>query len=492
MSIGLRASLTAWMVGLALLVSGIAVTVHLGLEVRNTIVRAAERTDALAQQIALLAGRAVASPAGVAAVRDDRALTALFESAIAGDPTLLDLGVYDARGLALTHSDPAHVGRRYDIRPRLAQLEQGGVVDQALRLLGAPQTYEEVLGLRSGAKPFGDVRVGVSTALLREQLLASLRAGLWVTGLAMLVALLAAIVFAQAIAGRVKKLTTGLERFSEGEFGFRLAVEGQDELARLASSINALGERLESTRARAAAGEAGAEELLVATGQISAWAKVASGLAHEMADPLNAAALHLGHLKRKWEDPNSEAARHLRVLEDELKRLEHVVLGFRRFSMLGEMRSDWFDLRSLLVELVLRAREDRSDPRIEVRLEVDGAPTRFWADRALLRQALSNLISNAEQAMPGGGVVTVRARRTDDGVDIGVADEGIGIAPELQPRVFDLYFTTKEGGSGIGLSVVRQVAQLHGGRVAMRSAPGEGTEILLQLPIRSSALVGVA
>ncbi|MFI5371038.1 MAG: sensor histidine kinase, partial [Candidatus Eisenbacteria bacterium] len=176
----------------------------------------------------------------------------------------------------------------------------------------------------------------------------------------------------------------------------------------------------------------------------------------------------------------------------ELKRLENVVLGFRRFSLLGEMHHAWFDLKQMLVEVVLRAREDRADPRIEVRLDDRGAPTRFWGAPSLLRQALGNLITNAEQAMPEGGAVTVRARRDDDGIEITVIDQGIGIPPEVQAHVFDLYFTTKSGGSGIGLAVVQQVARLHGGAVTLRSAPGEGTEITMRLPERSPRMVSAA
>jgi signal transduction histidine kinase len=110
----------------------------------------------------------------------------------------------------------------------------------------------------------------------------------------------------------------------------------------------------------------------------------------------------------------------------------------------------------------------------------------------LLRQALGNLITNAEQAMPGGGVITIGARRAEDGIEISVADQGAGIPEHVQAHVFDLYFTTKNGGSGIGLAVVQQVAKLHGGAVTLRSSPGEGTEITMKLPERSPRMVSAA
>src|SRR5439155_11353480 len=213
---------------------------------------------------------------------------------------------------------------------------------------------------------------------------------------------------------------------------------------------------------------------------------------HEMADPLNAAALHLGHLKRKWSDDRPETARHLAVLEEELKRLEQVVKGFRRFALLGEMRAEWFDLRSMLGEIVERGRETMAHRRLEVVLDVDELPERFWGDRTLLRQALSNLVANAQQAMPGGGHITLAAHRADGMVEISVTDEGMGIPEEVQPRVFDLYFTTKDDGSGIGLAVVQQIVRLHGGRVRLRSAPGEGTQVTLELPVRTLEAVHAA
>jgi two-component system sensor histidine kinase HydH len=133
-----------------------------------------------------------------------------------------------------------------------------------------------------------------------------------------------------------------------------------------------------------------------------------------------------------------------------------------------------------------------TDHRLEIVLDVDELPERFWGDRSLLRQALTNLVANAEQATPGGGHITLAAQRVDAEVEISVTDEGVGIPEELLPRVFDLYFTTKEDGSGIGLAVVQQVVQLHGGRIRLRSAPGEGTQITLELPVRSLEAVHAA
>jgi signal transduction histidine kinase len=492
---GLRASLSASMVGLALLVSLVGLTVHTALTMRAVVTASSERAQSVAQQAALLASRATGEPGAPPAevmVRRDRALAALFESSLAGDPTLYDIGLFDADGYALAHSEPERRGRRQPGRPAIAELRRGDALVQALRLLGPPRTFDEVVELSAAGEPFGEVRVGVSTALLRVQVMDSLEAGLWVMGVALALAIVVALGLAQLLSQRVRTVVAGLQRLREGEFGYRLAVEGGDELALLASSINELGERLQATRARAAAGDLDHGELLQATDRMAAWAKVASGLLHEMADPLNAAGLHLGHLKRKWVDAKPEVARHLTVLEDELKRLDQVVKGFRRFALLGEMRAEWFDLRALLDEVAGRAREAMPERRLELVLDLNELPERFWGDRTLLRQALTNLVTNAEQAMPGGGHVTLGARRSEAGVDLSVTDEGVGIPEALQSRIFDLRFTTKDDGTGIGLAVVQQIVRMHGGRIRLRSSPGEGTQITLQLPVRSVETVHAA
>ena len=480
---GLRASLWASMVALALLVALVAMAVHAGLEVRDIVQTSATRASALAQQAAVLASRAAnASPVNpTAAIQSDRALGALFSSAMAGDPTIQDLGVFDADGFALVHSDTSRVAFKVDTRPLLALLLEDNVIRQGLALVGPPRAYEERVPLEAAGYRFGEIRVGISTALMRHELLGTLRTGLWVAGAAVLLAIIMALVFAQLLAARVRNVMTGLERFREGEFGYRLAVVGQDELALLASSLNALGERLQSRAMEPS-------ELLVATGQLSTWARVVSGLAHELADPIHAAGLHLGHFKKKVKSPPPEAARHLKVLEDELQRIKDIVKGFRRFTVLGELHTQWFDMHALLEDVAVRFSEDIGR-NITVRLDVKAAPRRFWGDAALLRQALANLMSNAEQAMPGGGSIALSVALIEDGVSITVADDGLGIPEEIQSRIFDHSFTTKEEGSGIGLAVVQQVIKLHGGRIRLRSKPGEGTAVSLELPVRAPETV---
>jgi len=487
MKVGLRAWLSLTMVGLALGVVLLATGIYTAFAVHATVTASAGRARALAQEAAVLSSHSasgLSAEEAVRAVGEDPLLKGLFRSALASDPTLIDLGVFDPSGRAMAHSQPDRKGSSQEQRPPLEQLDSGNVLTQSLRMLGPPRTFDEVVPLSAGETSFGEVRVGVSTALLRAQLFEGLRAGLWVALLALVLAMGVALMLAQLLSRRVRDAVAGLERLREGEFGHRLNVEGRDELALLASSINALGERLEAARLNATQGHVDPGELLDATGKMAEWARVASGLAHEMADPLNAAALHLGQLKRKLKAPPPEAARHLSVLESELKRLEQIVVGFRRFAMLGEMRATWFDPGELLADIAERAEETLRERRTTLHVEREHVPERFWGDTALLRQAVSNLMSNAEEAMPGGGDITLRARGEGEALEIEVLDRGPGIPEDVIPRIFDLYFTTRSDGTGIGLAVVQQVARMHGGTVQIESRRGEGTRVTLHLPVK--------
>jgi signal transduction histidine kinase len=122
--------------------------------------------------------------------------------------------------------------------------------------------------------------------------------------------------------------------------------------------------------------------------------------------------------------------------------------------------------------------------RTALRIERGRLPERFWGDTALIRQAASNLISNAEEAMPGGGDIVLRARGDQGFLEIEVADSGPGIPADVLPRIFDLYFTTRPEGTGIGLAVVQQVARMHGGTVQIESHTGDGTRVTMRLPVK--------
>jgi signal transduction histidine kinase len=179
----------------------------------------------------------------------------------------------------------------------------------------------------------------------------------------------------------------------------------------------------------------------------------------------------------------SAVLKHVTVIGGEIRRLDEVVQGFLKFSRPEELTLEPVDLAGVVAEVAEVVEPQARTANVGLALEGLSDLPRVSADRPLLRQALLNLALNAIQAMPEGGSLRFAARRAAERrVELEVADSGVGIPPEHLSRIFDLYFTTKEQGSGIGLSMVYRTIQLHDGDIEVQSTPGRGTTFTLQLP----------
>jgi len=175
--------------------------------------------------------------------------------------------------------------------------------------------------------------------------------------------------------------------------------------------------------------------------------------------------------------------KHVTVISAEIKRLDEVVQGFLKFSRPEELSLEPVDLTSLVNEVAEVVEPQARDAAVQVIVDCPADLPGISGDRPMLRQALLNLALNACQAMPNGGTLRFRARQASDRrISLAVEDTGIGIPPEHLSRIFDLYFTTRDQGSGIGLSMVYRTVQLHDGSIEVQSTPGHGTVFTLLLP----------
>jgi hypothetical protein len=177
-----------------------------------------------------------------------------------------------------------------------------------------------------------------------------------------------------------------------------------------------------------------------------------------------------------------DALSHVDVIAAEIRRLDEVVQGFIKFTRPEDLKLQSVSLGDLFGEVVPILQPEADRAGVQVTVSCDGAPP-VNGDPAMLRQAFLNLGLNACQAMPAGGTLritcdSVRGQR----VRITFADSGVGIQPEHLKKIFDLYFTTREKGSGIGLSMVYRTVQMHDGEIEVESTPGSGTTFRLLLP----------
>lgn len=241
--------------------------------------------------------------------------------------------------------------------------------------------------------------------------------------------------------------------------------------------------------------------------KLSALNRLLAGVAHEVKNPLNAMTIHLELLKQKLSGSKrrlevaavgggmatveappatidvSPIMRHVTIISDEIRRLDTAVQGFLKFSRPEELALTAVDLRGLCEDVTRVMGAEAQALGVRIENECPGDLPAVYADGAMLRQAVLNLALNAIQAMPHGGVLRFGARRGPARTLIlSVTDTGEGIQPEDLARIFDLYFTTKEGGTGLGLSMVYRTVHLHDGTIEVESTPGHGTTFRVQLP----------
>lgn len=219
--------------------------------------------------------------------------------------------------------------------------------------------------------------------------------------------------------------------------------------------------------------------------------RLAGGLAHELKNPLSTLGMHLALLREQWEQDDSALAhrsvRSLNTIEKEVSRLNDILEDFLRFARTGELELERTSLNDLIEQVVAFLRPEAEARGIEIETFLDANLPLLELDPARIKQVILNLLINARQAMSerGWGRITVITRPDSAGgygEILEIVDDGPGMDPETLARAYEVYFSTKKGGSGLGLALVRRVVEAHRGQVEIQSSPGHGTRVMLRLP----------
>ncbi|MGA7638793.1 MAG: ATP-binding protein, partial [Candidatus Acidiferrales bacterium] len=536
------------------------------------------------------------------ALDQSNTLDSVMESAVGYSATIYEISISDRDGIVMKSSDPAERGEKVAQRPPVNSLVRGGFFQQLRTLYGPPLVYEDSLPFNVGNGPFGDIRVGLSSALIRSEISPSLiSAGYYALGSVLLSTLLALIVSRASLAP-IDRISAQLDRISAGEFDLEPVKRG-DEFGAVSTKIIGIGKQLRDVREifstlrenldqvmsgledglllfnangytvlvspsvekflgvppeelrgrraseifpaghpmRDALGIRGDQIGLVDNAEVTldgpngpqriglsaqvirehgapmgslvtlrdveslerigsqlhvserlaALGRVTAGVAHEVKNPLNSMRLWLEVLKANMPvDPEPQQA--VKMLDSEIDRLDRAVKTFLNFTRPVELKLEETDLRILLDEVLDAARPAISKAGIELRVELPSQFPGVLVDSQLIHQAVLNLLLNACDFTSAGGRITLSLRRNGEFAVIAVSDSGKGISLEDQKKIFQLFFTTRPGGTGIGLANTFRFVQLHNGRIEFDSEPGRGTTFRLELPLARSmeALAG--
>lgn len=235
-----------------------------------------------------------------------------------------------------------------------------------------------------------------------------------------------------------------------------------------AESVRQIGDEIEMSRRMSASG------------------RLTRGVAHEVKNPINAIVLHLQLLQSKLQQVDPDTRRHMDVIGKEIHRLDRVVQILVDFTRPRDLRIEEVDLKRLLDDVLALATPDAEQHGVAIVRNLGSDPLNVKVDVDLMKQAILNVVLNGVQAMPQGGILNISARSEEGQVVTEIRDEGAGIPPDIQEKIFELYFTTKQGGSGIGLAQTYQVMQWHYGSVDFESVNGQGTTFRLTLPLDES------
>jgi len=215
--------------------------------------------------------------------------------------------------------------------------------------------------------------------------------------------------------------------------------------------------------------------------------RLAGGLAHEIKNPLSTIRLNMELLSEDLRESDSprerRAMKKIELVQQECQRLHDLLDNFLNFAKAHRLRKEPCDLNAQVRRILNFYRPKAAEAKIEVIDYLAGDLPTVLLDPEAFHGALLNLILNAEQAMPGGGQLMIRTYGTPEGVAVDLIDTGCGMDEKTQAQVFDAFFSTKRGGSGLGLPTVRKIIVAHGGDISLQSEPARGTRFTIKLPI---------
>jgi signal transduction histidine kinase/HAMP domain-containing protein len=535
-----------------------------------------------------------------AVLQSDAGLNSLLQSVIGYSPTIYDVSIVDRDSRAVLHSDAAWLDRALPKRPDFRGLIRAGFLRQVAVIYGQPTVDEVRLPIQRDGAPFGEIRIGLSTVFLKNELRPTLNRALIFSAISVLISLALAAGLSsralqplEAIARRLDAMTVevapsepepprktdeygavntridrlgrkirdvkeifsalkenldqimgalqdGLMLFTREEnlvlvsasaerfagrhraeilgkrvdeifddstllgrivldsFALRQPISKREiEIEngrRIQLSLDFIAERGQPIGALLTMRDAESvhriENEIELSRRLAAIGRLTSGVAHEVKNPINAIVIHLEILRERLLQLDPETRRHMDIIASEIQRLDRVVKTLVDFTRPIDLRLAEADLRKLMEEVASLAEPEARQQGVQIVRQEDAQPLPARIDSDLLKQALLNVVLNGVQAMPQGGTLSLSSRAQGNTARLEIRDQGGGIDPAIRDKIFNLYFTTKKSGSGIGLAVSYRVLQLHNGTLEFDSETGKGTTFHFILPLARGADAG--
>jgi len=425
-------------------------------------------------------------------VATDHDLAALMEQTMAQSRAIVEISVADQNGFILASSNPARKGTPMMRREDLRRLREAGPSRRMASILSASADYETrvPLGIEGQPRPVLTIQTLISTVLLRAATERALVRLAFISGVALVLAFLVAWWAANLALKPLARIGHLIDDIVGGRPLEADRAAAARELAVVEDKLSILGEQYRDARQDLEGAlqqlDAGTrrqvEDHITVARRLTAINSLTGRVAHEIKNPLNSIALRLEVLRGHITDGSPDADAEISVLTEEVTRLDRVVRTFLDFNRPVNLSFEDTDVGQMISEI-----RDFITPEAEMRgvvctIDAPEEPVVVRADNNLLRQAFLNIAMNAVEAMSNGGELRIEIRPDGSSCEVRFRDTGPGIATANQEKIFQLYYTTKPRGNGIGLAMTFRAIQIHGGTIQVQSEPGNGTEFVVQLP----------
>ncbi len=428
-------------------------------------------------------------------VTSDPDIPVLLRKMLAQSPGIVEINVAGQTGEILASSNPDRIGRPLNKLEMFSAWREHPIYRRMLDLFVRRPDYQVTVALGVPDQQIFTVQVVTSSVLLGSVLWPEVR-GLAIVSLAAI----GASFFITLIAGNwvlspLKRIQQTIDRILQGKFGRPENPDGlAKEFAVVESKLNVLGEQFRGARQEASQMQHSLDQALErmesqldVASRLTAISRITSGVAHEIKNPLNAISLHLDLLRAQVDaGAEQDVTAELDILSKEVRRLDRVVKTFLDFSRPVNVKLEEVDLVALAREVADLMTPQANLAKIKMQFDAPSEPAEIRGDPDMLKQAILNLVTNALDAMADAntenGFLRIQVSRDDESIALHVADNGPGIPRALRGKVFQLYFTTKPKGSGIGLAMTYRAVQLHNGTIDFTSEDGRGTTFRLQFP----------
>lgn len=395
-----------------------------------------------------------------------------------------EINIINIEGEIIDSSDPDKIGKKRELH----KLEKG--VHAAPRqgrgaTVLSQKPYEVLVPVIVGDEQLGYVQINMLLDNIRDIQRANFIRRLFATCMIFAVGIALTIFLAKRYTTPIKNLVNDFKRVSAGDLSVTIPVTSHDEIGELAEGFNNMVEKLREREVL--------EKRLNEAEHLSRVGQLASGIAHEIRNPLNYISLAIDHLKTEMlpncGDNCAELTELADKIKEEVRRANYMVLNFMNYGRPLKLRRVATPYPELLSRVLPVLQDRLQEQHIKVEQKIPPDLPCLWIDQELLRNCILNFVSNAAQAMPDGGTITLGAELSEGEAKLTFADQGSGISQEDIGKIFQPYFTTKDVGIGLGLAITERIIKEHGGQIYVVSEPGKGTLFTITLPLNPAVAI---